>query len=130
MIQQSLKIYLSPCIKTSIFFASQHVLSSLTNMLMDIAVLEFICSQSPYSMKGLVFGLLYSIKALFQCLAVISFLPFGAQQHLHPLSCGSEFYVMTIVVGLAALFFFTCAARRYKYRVMNEPSNEYYSRIQ
>ena len=44
------------------FFISQHVLSALYNMLIDIAVFEFIASQSPYSMKGLLIGLLFSLR--------------------------------------------------------------------
>ena len=43
----------------------QHVLSSLHQMLLYIAAWEFICCQSPQHMKGLLFGLFYSIKAFF-----------------------------------------------------------------
>ena len=44
----------------------QHVLSSLHQMLLYIAAWEFICCQSPQHMKGLLYGLFYSIKAFFQ----------------------------------------------------------------
>ena len=43
----------------------QLTLSALSNMLIYIGVLEFICSQSPTSMKGLLIGLMYAIKGLF-----------------------------------------------------------------
>ena len=50
------------------FFISQHVLSALYNMLIDIAVFEFIASQSPYSMKGLLIGVLFSLRILAQAI--------------------------------------------------------------
>ena len=46
--------------------AIQLVLESLLIMLIYIALYEFICSQSPHSMKGLLIGLSYAIKGLFQ----------------------------------------------------------------
>ena len=51
-----------PLYQNAYFFASQHVLSAVASMLLDIAVLEFICSQSPYSMKGLLLGIYFSVK--------------------------------------------------------------------
>ena len=44
------------------FFISQHVFSALYKMLIDIGVFEFIASQSPYSMKGLLIGVLLFLK--------------------------------------------------------------------
>ena len=117
------------------FLTCQHILSALVNMLMDIAVLEFICSQSPYSMKGLLLGLSFSIKSLFQGVAITSILLFASWQ-IHPLSCGSAFYIINITLALMEFILFRCVARRYKYRDDNEPSYEYiyaenyYSNIQ
>ena len=117
----------NPLYQNVYFFVSQHILSSLIDMLLDIAVLEFICSQSPYSMKGLLFGVLFSLRNLFQCLAVLSILPFSSlSSHFQLLSCGSVFYLCSIVIAVLAMCLFTCVARRYKYRIVNEPSNEYY----
>ena len=118
------------------FFTTQHVLSALADMLFDIAVLEFICSQSPYSMKGLLLGIFFSIRSLFQGIAVVSIVPFGAFWKTESLSCGSGFYAMCIVIGLLEFVLFSCVSKRYKYRNVNEPSNEYryaeeyYSNIQ
>ena len=128
----------SPLYQNVYFFTTQHVLSALADMLFDIAVLEFICSQSPYSMKGLLLGIFFSIRSLFQGIAIISILPFGTviQWNIKTLSCGSAFYTMHIVMGLLEFILFTCVSKRYKYRDMNEPSNEYryaeeyYSNIQ
>ena len=117
------------------FLTCQHILSALVNMLMDIAVLEFICSQSPYSMKGLLIGLSFSIKSLFQGVAITSILLFASWQ-MQPLSCGSAFYIANITLALMEFILFGFVARRYKYRNDNEPSHEYiyaenyYSNIQ
>ena len=114
-----------PLYQNVYFFTTQHVLSGLADMLFDIAVLEFICSQSPYSMKGLLLGSFLSIRFLFQGIAVISIVPFGTVWKLDSLSCGSGFYAMYIVIGLLEFVLFSCVSKRYKYRNVNEPSNEY-----
>lgn len=41
-----------------------------------VAGVEFVCSQTPYSMKGLMFGLVYSIIGLSVALVYLLFLPF------------------------------------------------------
>ena len=125
-----------PLYQNVYFFTTQHVLTALADMLFDIAVLEFICSQSPYSMKGLLLGIFFSIRSLFQGIAVISIVPFGTVWKTESLSCGSGFYAMYIVIGLLEFVLFSCVSKRYKYRNVNEPSNEYryaeeyYSNIQ
>ena len=114
-----------PLYQNMYFFITQHVLSALTDMVFDIAVLEFICSQSPYSMKGLLLGIFFSIRSLFQAISIISVIPFGTVWKIESLSCGSGFYAMYIVIGLLEFVLFSCVSKRYKYRDMNEPSNEY-----
>ena len=114
-----------PLYQNVYFFTTQHVLSALADMLFDIAVLEFICSQSPYSMKGLLLGIFVSIRSLFQGSAVIPTIPFGTFWKIESLSCGSGFYAMCIVIGLSEFVLFSCVSKRYKYRNVNEPSNEY-----
>ena len=54
----------------------QHTLSALSNMLIYIGVFEFICFQNPTSMKGLLIGLVYAIKGLFQLIAALLTVPF------------------------------------------------------
>ena len=65
-----------PHLYRNIYFISQHVHSALYNMLIDIAILEFITSQSPYSMKGLLIGVLFSSRILAQALGIIIVIPF------------------------------------------------------
>ena len=114
-----------PLYQNVYFFTTQHVLSALADMLFDIATLEFICSQSPYSMKGLLLGTFFSIRTLLQGIAVVSIVPFGTVWKIESLSCGSGFYAMYIVIGLFEFVLFSCVSKRYKYRNVNEPCNEY-----
>ena len=115
----------TPLYQNPYFFISQHFLSAVTNMLVDIALLEFILSQSPYSMKGLLLGYFFSIKGLFQAIAVASMVPFGRYWKTETFSCGSGFYFMNIIIAMFELVLFTYVAKKYKYRTVDEPSNEY-----
>ena len=108
------------------FFISQHILAALSNMLIDIAVLEFILSQSPYSMKGLLLGYFVSMKSLFQAVSLAFLFPFGRIWHANKyLSCGSGYYLMNIIIVVLEFVLFTSVAKRYKFRTVSEPSNEY-----
>ena len=113
----------------------QHFLSALSNMLIYIGSFEFICSQSPHSMKGMLIGLWYAIKGLFELLATLLVIPFMFWKHSFP-SCGFVYYLVNIVIGVFALTVYVCVARRYKKRERDEPYNirqyaeEYYSNPQ
>ncbi len=63
----------------------QITLSALSHMLIYIGAFEFICSQSPHSMKGFVVGLFYATKGLNQILATLFSLPFSVNSsNFHP----------------------------------------------
>ena len=113
-----------PLYQNVYFFTIQNLLSALVAMLLDVAVYEFICAQSPYSMKGLLIGICFSTRSLFQGLAIILMIPFGHWK-VDILSCGSGFYLMNIVIALLALVTYYFVARKYKHRQMDEPSHEY-----
>ena len=59
------------------FFSFQLILSALSRMLIYTGVFEFICSQSPHSMKGLIIGVFYAIRGLYQVLAALLVLPYS-----------------------------------------------------
>ena len=104
----------------------QFTLSALSNMLIYTAVFEFICSQSPHSMKGMLIGLLYAIRGLYQLFATILVLPFVVVEPfttVHHISCGFWYYLINIVIGVVALLVYTCVAKRYRYRVRDELCN-------
>ena len=116
------------------FFISQHVLSALYNMLIDIAVFELIASQSPYSMKGLLIGVLFSSRILALGLGIVVMIPFSTSwKTSYPLSCGSGFYITNISIGVITFIVYVLVAKNYKHRARDEPSlirqyaEEYYS---
>ena len=100
----------------------QLTLSALSHMLIYTAVFEFICSQSPHSMKGLLIGMLYAIKGLYQLVAALLVLPF-AFSSIQTISCGFWYYLMNIVIGVVALLVYMCVAKRYRYRERDEFCN-------
>ena len=101
----------------------QLTLSALSHMLIYTAVFEFICSQSPHSMKGLFIGVLYAIRGLYQLVATLLVLPF-AFLTIRPISCGFWYYLMNIVIGMVALLVYMCVAKRYRYREEDEQQPE------
>ena len=46
-------------------------------MFFYIALYEFICAQSPHSMKGFLIGLSFAIKGFFLSIAALLFFPFS-----------------------------------------------------
>ena len=104
----------------------QLTLLALSNMLVYTAVFEFICSQSPHSMKGLLIGLLYAIRGSYQLLAFFLVMPFIFKvpfYTIHSISCGFYYYLTNIVIGVVALLVYMCVAKRYRYRERDEQCN-------
>ena len=112
----------------SYWLAIQYSLNAVGYMLLYIAVYEFICSQSPHAMKGLVIGTFFAIKGVFQLLGVvIIYLPFALGWnivHSFP-SCGFVYYLINVIIALIGIVAYTCVARKYQYRVRDEPDNIY-----
>ena len=90
---------------------------------------EFISAQSPQFMKGLIIGVFFAIRGLFQFLNSIIIVPLSLK---HPwasgemlenppvTNCGFVYLLFTCVVGLIGLILFSVAAKRYKYRRRDE----------
>jgi peptide/histidine transporter 3/4 len=90
---------------------------------------EFISAQSPLSMKGLIIGVFFSIRGLFQFLNSVVIIPFslkrpwasGEMLENPPVTnCGFVYLLFTCVVGLIGLILFSVAAKKYKYRQRDE----------
>ncbi len=118
-----------------IHLTAQHTLSALFHMLVYISVWEFICCQSPHSMKGLIFGVLYAIQGLFRSMAVALFTLFHHFWNIPSFDCAISFLLVNIAIGVVAFLVYVCVSKRYKYRMRDEPSHvrryaeEYYSKI-
>ena len=107
------------------FIVIQLTLSALSRMLMYIGVFEFICSQSPHSMKGLLIGTLYAIRGLYQVLAAVLSLPYYLVPEFPRPSCGVYFYLVNGVLGVVAVLVYMCVSRRYRYRERDDLCNVY-----
>ena len=105
-------------------------------LIFHIAIFEFICSQSPHSMKGLLIGTFYAIRGIFQLLGALLFMfPFlGWRISSSFPSCGFVYYLINIIVALIGIVAYTWTACRYQNRQRDEPDNiyryaeEYYDR--
>ena len=124
-----------PSPQNSALLLIQLTLSALSHILIYTAVFEFICSQSPHSMKGLLIGMLYAIRGLYQLVAALLILPFAVPP-IQTISCGFWYYLMNIVIGVVALLVYMCVAKRYRNRERDEFCNvhqyaeDYYSNPQ
>ena len=91
--------------------------------LIIVTVFEFISAQAPQPMKGLVFGMFFAIKGGYNFIAAASLLPFSLKSFMVSspyVSCGTSYFLLTVVVSLVGLVLFACASRRYKYRMRDE----------
>lgn len=123
----SVKLYNSTSEPTATLDTSllvlQLSLSAVSQLLIYISVFEFICAQSPQSMKGMLIGLSFAIKGLFQLLAVCVIIPLSLWKLAFP-SCEFVYYLVNTAIGFVVLVVFILVAKRYKYRVRDEPSRE------
>ena len=97
-------------------------------MLLYIAVYEFICAQSPHSMKGFLIRTHFAIKGIFQLLGtLVVYTPLTVvcrSQHKFPV-CGFIYYLVNITIALIGIIAFAFVARRYQYQERDEPDNIY-----
>jgi peptide/histidine transporter 3/4 len=105
------------------------LLLGLGPFLVIATTLEFISAQSPQSMKGLLVGVFFAIRGLFQFLNSIIIIPLSLRQpwasremieHPPVTNCGFVYLALTSVTGLIGLVLFSLAAKRYKYRTRDE----------
>lgn len=98
---------------------------SLGKMLLLGSFLEFICAQSPYSMKGLFFGLMYATCGICFLIAFFAFLPFHSSvAKVHwgnkVYGCRFWFFLAILVVSLFFSLCFVIMSCNYKKRQRNE----------
>ena len=113
----------------------QRSLLALSNMVIYTALYEFICAQSPQSLKGLLIGLSFAIRGLFELLAAVATVPFIFVKS-STFSCGMGYFLMNISVGVVGLLLYVYVAKKYQLRQRDEPCHvrryveEYYSKTQ
>ena len=115
------------------------LLASVTgSMIFYIAIYEFIYSQSPHSMKGLMFGTFFAIRGVFQLLGALMFIfPFLGWNTLTAFpSCGFVYFLINMIAALFGIIAYIWVSRKYQHRQRDEPDNvyryvdEYYSKAQ
>ncbi len=109
------------------------ILYGISNALQYTALYEFICAQSPPSMKGLLIGLSFAIKGVFYAMGAVFVIPFSFIPKESP-SCGVWYYGINVLLAIVAFILFISVARKYEYRQRDEISKvyryaeEYYSK--
>ncbi len=100
----------------------QQVLLAMSYILIYGGVFEFICAQSPHSMKGLLIGISFAVKGVFQLIGVLGILlPFSFW--VSSPRAGLVYFSVNIVISIAGVVAFTVAAKRYQYRQRDEFCN-------
>lgn len=84
--------------------------------------LKFICAQAPYNMKGLLIGLTYMLQTLFSVVGTILYIAWSHQwiQILHTHTCGTWFYLATLLVAVILSVLLSWIVRWYKERERDE----------
>ena len=100
------------------------ILLNLGFLLVQSTAIEFISAQSPHSMKGLLVGVFFAIKGLFQFISAAAVVPFAIPNIWNSIksvtNCGFGYYLFTIVVSSIGLVIFSVVVRRYSYRQRDE----------
>ena len=100
------------------------IILNLGYLLIQATTFEFISAQSPHSMKGLLVGVFFAIKGLFQFISAAAVVPFAIPNiwnNINPVTnCAFGYYLLNIVVALTGLIIFTIVVRRYRYRQRDE----------
>ena len=112
------------------FHILPNLLIGFSPMLITATTFEFISAQSPHSMKGLLVGVFFAIKGLFQLSSAILLLPFSlpdvwnkGKYQSNPRAVNCDFGYLLIICGLAlvGLILFLPVAKRYQYRERDDP---------
>jgi len=103
-----------------------NVLTGLQHALFFTAIIEFICAQSPYSMKGLIIGLMWSLILIFLIVAVLltEAWSLGWEKPFSSPSCGTVYYLFATLLSVGGLAVYVAVARWYKRRERDEPANQ------
>jgi len=99
---------------------TQRVLGALSYMLFQIAVFEFICSQSPRSMVGMLVGLGFAIRGINNIAGSILLIPFIFLNGQLGKYCNAVYFSINFIVGVLALISLAHFGRKYQNRKRND----------
>ena len=101
------------------FMAVPLLLHSLSITAIAIGAFEFFASQTPYSMRGLIMGMVYCTLTLFAALGMGISVPFTKQSSswgTGTISCGFWYAVLLLVIEVLGGLMFVAMKRWYKKR--------------
>ena len=105
-----------------------NILLALVLGLLSTATYEFVCAQSPYSMRGILIGFAWFTYTLSFGLGDLITQIWKNSWREHPIkdipSCGLLFYSSILFIALVGLVLFGLAACCYKMRIRDEIRNE------
>ena len=99
--------------------------SGLGNMVVTISALEFILAQAPHHFKGMLIGLLYCIRGVFDSYAYVMVISFAKSFPGPGISCCFGYYLMNSMLAFLTLGILYLAIVRYKSRKREDVVNEY-----
>ena len=117
------------------FEIAQHSVYTLSNIVIMVSMYEFIASQSPRPMQGLIVGLSFVVIGFFKALGALLILLFVQYWHMIRPSCGIVYFCVNIALAIVALVVYVWQARHYQNRLRDEPCQvrrfveEYYSKL-
>ena len=112
------------------FHVIPNLLIGFSPLLITSSVFEFISAQSPHSMKGLLVGVFFAIKGLFQLSGAMILLPFSLPEtwghgkfvtNPRAMNCDFGYFFTTCGLALIGLIIFSIMVKRYRYRERDDP---------
>ena len=96
------------------------VISSLQNYLLLSSFLEFICAQSPQSMKGFLIGFMWLMTVL---LSVISYFIYALYLQCTEPGCGTGYFTLVVIFSTVGFVIYCVMARWYRNRERDDRPN-------
>ena len=98
------------------------ILNGLSVFLLIFTGMEFICAQAPFNMKGLVFGITYSLFGLGTLIQTAVSIPFLFKQPVAawkkaPLTCEIWFFIIQAVIVLVGIVLMIITIKGYRKRI-------------
>ena len=105
------------------WFAIPSALGGLSLVVFYTSIYQFICAQTPHSMKGLMIGILYLLRGVFNIIRTVLILTFQYgfinSAFIFP-SCGVWYYLLSALIVAAGFAVFCGVAKRYRKRERGE----------
>ena len=103
-----------------------HFLKALSSMFYSIGLVEFICAQSPYNMKGFLLGLesfaVYFGEGIAIFIQVWWYYRWNDDHAITVPSCDFWYYLMVTIIAVLALVLVVLVVRCYQQRKREEPN--------